>query len=154
MTSLEGLKKISPQQCRLLARTGPNNRQRPMTNDEIIARAARDGFSLSRASAAKFSRLDDWDSMTLKKVKAWIVGTGIDPMNKKTLRQLRNLISKRSKLVYQKNATTSQKLMIDRILLSESSRSSGQVHPPNGLASLNHKAVGGLDSAKLAWQCR
>lgn len=141
MPIIDDLEIISPMKCRMLARTGPNNRQRPMTNDEIIARARNEGFSLSRASVAKFSRLTSWETITIKKARAWIVGTGIDPLCRRTRKITRNLFRDGRKLVYLQNATTSQKSMIDRILISEASRPNGQASSPNGLASTYPKSI-------------
>lgn len=141
MPTLDDLKSISPQKCRFLARTGPNNRQRPMTNDEIVARARNGGFSLSRASVAKFSQLTSWDSMTIEKAKAWIIGTGIDPLCCKTRKITLNLFRGSEKISFMRNATPVQKGMLDRILLSEASRPDGQTSSPNGHVAAYPKSI-------------
>lgn len=128
---LETINRVPPKTCRLLARVGPNNRQRPMTNDEIIARAVAAGFTMSRGTAAKLSQLDRWDRVTATKMQAWISGTGIDPLNCR--RHKKFMVRPDVRLKYMENGTSAQRRMIDRILPKyKASRPNGQACPPNG----------------------
>jgi hypothetical protein len=79
-------------------------------SNEDIAKAG----GLARSTVAKVSRLDSWDSLTLRVIAAFSAGCGIDLLRLSSRRDKRLLSSGR--LTFMKRGSSAQRRMFARLL--------------------------------------
>ena len=75
------LSRFPPLVCRLLARTGPKNKQSPLS-DTVIAKCS--GMTVSKV--ASLSWLTSWDDVTCSDMLAFSRGCGVNFSNAKVMR--------------------------------------------------------------------
>lgn len=109
MELLNKINRTPPKLCRLFAREGPANNQRPMSDREIARKSG-----LAHSTIVRLSKMDHWDGITFSTYQAFTHACRVDPMNAHGHRLL--FRRKDVRLVYMKNATPQQQRMFDRIL--------------------------------------
>lgn len=102
---------MPPDMCRFLARTGPRNHQRPLTNREIASRSG-----LGVGTISKLSQLKSWATVTVSTYEAYIKGCGVNPLCGRSQRQF--VKRPDTKLAYQDRGSAAQKKMFRRIVES------------------------------------
>jgi len=96
MTPLDKkLERFPPLVCRLLARAGPKNSQRPLTDAEISAVS---GIPL--AKVISMSWLTSWDDVTCKDMLDFSKGCGVDFSDAKIMRKHLKYLELASRFVY------------------------------------------------------
>jgi len=94
------LSTFPPVVCRLLARTGPKGRQRPMTDAEIQAVTDVNGYCLNMGEIIATSWLTSWDGVPCKTMLTFSTACGVNFSNPEVMRKHVKYLSLKSRFVY------------------------------------------------------